>query len=149
VKDLLSAVKSQLQTDLTYVRESDVYVTEDERLIPEAVKFPAVALKDGEVFYSIVSQGASEQSELAVIVIAYAQLRKPEAAVMGDDSTGQKGVLEIVADSKATLKNNLLSGQADEVWLVSETASELLADESTAIQMKSITLRYVRYGTYS
>jgi len=147
MKDLLSAVKSQLQTDLTYVRESDVYVTEDERLIPEAVKFPAVALKDGEIFYSSVSQGASEQSELAVKVIAYVQLRKPEAAVMGA-ATGQKGVLEIIADIKSALRDDLLSGQADEVWLVSETASELLADESLAIQMKSITLRYVRYGTY-
>ena len=68
---------------------------------------------------------------------------------MGDTATGKKGVLDIIADIKASLRNNLLSGQANDVWLVSETPSELLADEETAIQMKKIILRYERYGTYS
>jgi len=131
------------------VRDADVFVTEDERLIPEAVKFPAVGLKDGDITYDYVTQGASAQAELTVTAIAYAQLHKPEAAIMGDAGTGKKGVLEIIKDIAASLAGNLLSGQANEVWLVSETASELLADENLAIQMKSVTLRYVRYGTYS
>jgi len=148
MKDLLTVIKSQLQEDLTYIRNSDIYVTEDERLIPEAVKFPAVGLKDGTIDYSIETQGANEAGDLAVKIIAYVQLQKPEAAIMGDTATGKKGVLDIIADVKASLRDNKLSGQANEVWLVSETESELLADEETAIQMKSLIMRYVRYGTY-
>jgi len=149
MKALLTAIKSQLQEDLTYIRDSDIYVTEDERLIPEAVKFPAVGLKDGAIDYSVDTQGANEAGDLAVKIIAYVQLQKPEAAVMGDTATGKKGVLDIIADTKDSLRDNKLSGQANEVWLVSETESELLADEETAIQMKTLTVRYVRYGTYS
>ena len=149
MKALLTATKTELQTDLTYVRNADIFVTEDERLIPSQVKFPAVGLKDGEITYSVEYQGASESAELFVKAIAYQELRKPEASIMGDTTTSQKGVLDIIADIKGSLKDNLLSGQANEVWLMSETESELLADENTAIQMKTITLRYVRYGTYS
>ena len=147
MKELLTAIKSQLQTDLTYIRNSDIYVTEDERLIPEAVKFPAVGLKDGTIEYSVETQGADETSDLIVKIIAYVQLQKPEAAIMGDPATGKKGVLDIIADAKVSLRDNKLSGQADEVWLMSETESELLADEETAIQMKTLTMRYVRYGS--
>ena len=149
MKALLTAIKSELRTDLTYIRDADVFITEDERLIPEAVKFPAAGLKDGDIVYDYVIQGASAQAELTVMAIAYAQLHKPEAAIMGDESTGKKGVLDIIADIVTALKNNLLSGQANEIWLVSEAASELLADETLAIQMKTVTLRYVRYGKYS
>jgi len=149
MKSLLTAIKSQLYADLTYVRSSDIYVTEDERLIPEAVKFPAVALKDGAIDYSVDTQGANEAGELAVKIVAYVQLQKPEAAIMGDTATGKKGVLDIIADVKDSLRDNTLSGQADEVWLISETESELLANEETAIQMKTLTVRYVRHGTYS
>lgn len=147
MKALLTGIKSQLQTDLAYVRSSDIFVTEDERLIPDSVKFPAVGLKDGAIDYEVRTQGAAESSELYVKLIAYVQLEKPEASIMGDTSTGKKGVLEIIADMKASLRGNLLSGQADEVWLESETESELLADEEIAIQMKILTVRYVRYGT--
>ena len=149
MKALLTAIKSELQTDLTYVRDSDVFITEDDRLIPEQVKFPAVGLKDGAITYSIDSQGASETAEIFVKAIVYQELRKPEASIMGDATASQKGVLDIIADIKASLKDNFLSGQANEVWLVSETESELLADERTAIQMKTLTMRYVRYGGYS
>jgi len=149
VKALLSAIKTQLKADLTYIRDSDVFITEDERVIPEATKFPAVGLKDGEINYDVEYQGAGESSELLVKHIAYVQLEKPEASVMGDTSTEKKGVLDIVADIKDSLRENKLSGQADEVWLVSESESELLADEELAIQMKMLILRYVRHGTYS
>ena len=40
MKDLITAAKARLQTTLTYVRDSDIFVTEDDRLIPSAVRFP-------------------------------------------------------------------------------------------------------------
>jgi hypothetical protein len=144
MKDLLNAIKTQLQTDLTYVRDSDIYITEDLRLVPDSVSFPAVGLKDGAIFYAIETQN-QEEDTLEVIIAAYVELRKPEASIMGDVATDKKGVLDIIADVIAALSGETLSGQADVAVPVSETPSELLADEDTAIQMKTITMRYSRY----
>ena len=144
MKALLSAIKAQLQTDLTYVRDSDIYITEDERLVPSSIRFPAVAIKDGAVNYSVATQ-SQETGELNIKIIAYVQLQKPEASIMGDASTSKKGVLDMIADVITSLKYNTLSGQADSAFPVSETESELLADEETAIQMKTVTMRYMRY----
>ena len=144
MKNLLNAIKTQLQTDLTYVRDSDIYITEDERLVPSSIRFPAVAIKDGAVNYSVATQ-SQDTDELFVKIIAYVQLQKPEASIMGDTSTSKKGVLEIISNIITSLKNNRLSGQADSAFPTSETESSLLADEETAIQMKTVTMRYMRY----
>ena len=145
MKALLTAIKSQLQTDLTYIRNSDIYVTEDERLIPEAVKFPAVGLKDGRVDYEILGRAEDLEATLYVVIIAYVRLHKAESAIMGDTATGKKGVLDIISDIKTALRFNLFSGDVQEADPISEAESELLADETTAIQMKSLTMRYKRY----
>ncbi|MBW2673868.1 MAG: hypothetical protein JRD89_10715 [Deltaproteobacteria bacterium] len=144
MKNLLNAIKAELQTDLTYVRDGDIYVTEDLRLVPDAVRFPAVGLKDGAISYAIETQN-QEEDTLDVDIVAYVELRKPETSIMGDSSAGKKGVLDIITDVVTSLKGNTLSGQADVAVPVSETPSELLADENTAIQMKTITMRYSRY----
>ena len=144
MKTLLSAIKSQLQTDLTYVRDADIFVTEDERLIPSHVKFPAVGIKDGMVGYTRATKDQEDQ-ELQVKVIAYQELRKPEASIMGDTATSKKGVLDMASDVISSLKNNLLSGEVDSAFPIGESESELLADEETAIQMKSVTMQYFRY----
>jgi len=145
MKALLTAIKTQLKTDLTYVRDSDIFVTEDERVIPDTVKFPAVGLKDGDIEYGVLGRDEDQQSKAYVKIIAYVELEKPEASVMGDTSTGQKGVLDIIADCITSLKFNKLSGIVNRAVPVSESESELLADEETAIQMKSVTMLYERY----
>ena len=143
MKALIKAIKTQLQTSLTTIRNSDIFVTEDERLIPSSVKFPAAGIKDGPIAYEMHTN-IQEKHELDVKIIIYVQLHKPEASIMGDTSTTQLGVLDLTATVYTALKNNFLSGQADIAWPVSETESELLADDDTAIQMKIITMRYTR-----
>jgi len=144
MKALLTAIKTQLKTDLTYVRDSDIYVTEDERMIPEAVKFPAVGIKDGAISYKQATKSQEDQ-ELQVKIITYQELRKPEASIMGDTATSKKGVLDIIDGVITALKNNLLSGIVDSAFPIAESESELLADEETAIVMKSVTMQYFRY----
>ena len=82
MKALLTAIKTQLKTSLTYVRDSDIFVSEDERMISDAVKFPAVGLKDGTITYTRATKSQEDQ-ELQVKIIAYQELRKPEASIMG------------------------------------------------------------------
>lgn len=144
MKALLNAIKAQLQTDLTYIRDSDIFITEDELAIPQSVCFPAVGIKDGAITYVVETQD-QDLDTLFVKVIPYVQLQKPEASIMGDSSTGKKGVLDITADAIASLKNNKLSGQVDVALPVSEAESEILTDEEDAIQMKILTMRYERH----
>ena len=144
MKALLTAIKAQLQKDLTYIRDRDIFVIEHETLLPEAVKFPAVGLKDGAITYNRRTK-SQEDDQLHIKIIGYTQLDKPEAAIMGDAATGKKGALDLIADIKDSLKNNTLSGLADSAWPVSESESELLIDEKTATQMKSLTMQYMRY----
>lgn len=139
MKSLLTAIKTQLQTDLAYVRDSDVFVTEDEHLIPASVKFPAVALKDGGIVNTWQTNLSCEQ-ELGVRITAYAQILKPEESVMGT-----RGVLAVEKDIVDSLINNKL-GISSIYWALptAEEASELLGDEEEMIQRKTVVFLYKR-----
>ena len=145
MKALLTAIKSQLRTDLDYVRNSDVFVTEDDNLIPSAVKFPAVGLKDGPV-QRIEMMGGMMEYRMTVKIIALVQLTKPEAAIMGDTSTGKKGILDLETDIHESLDENLLSitGMTSAVALANQGESEVFGDETEVIQRKIITYQYVK-----
>ena len=146
MKALLTAIKTQLKTSLTYVRDSDIYVTEDERMLPDAMKFPAVGIKDGSVAYTRATKSQEDQ-ELQVKIIVYQELQKPEASIMSDTSTSQKGVLDIIGDVITALKNNLFSGEVDSAFPIAESESEFIGDDEIKryFQMKSVTMQYFRY----
>jgi len=145
MKELLGAIKSQLQTDLTYVRDSDIFVTEDENMIPNAVKFPAVGIKDGPVQRIEMIDGMMEYC-MTVKIVALTQLTKPEAAIMGDTSTSQKGILDLEADIHTSLDENLLfiTGMISAVALANQPESEVFGDETEVIQRKIIGYEYVK-----
>ena len=147
MKDLLTAIKSRLQADLTYIRNSDIYVTEDERMLRDAMKSPAIGIKDGAVEYEVLGRDEDQQSKLYVKIIAYVDLQKPGAAIMGDTSAGKKGVLDIIIDCITSLKFNKLGGIVNRAVPVAESESEFIGDEEAkiAIQMKSVTMLYERY----
>ena len=145
MKELLTAIKTQLQADLTYARDSDVFVTEDENLIPAQAKFPAVGLKDGPVTHRELAGGMIEL-KMVVKVIVYVQLSKPEAAMMGDAATGQKGVLDMEADVHTSLDENLfgITGMQAAVRTPVSPESELFGDENEAVQRKALTYEYTK-----
>jgi hypothetical protein len=148
MKDLLTKIKAQLQTDLTYVRDKDFFITEDENLIPNAVKFPAVGLKDGPVV-RVENIGGMMEYTLIVKIIAYVQLQKPGAAIMGDASTSDKGILDLETDIHKSLDENLLSitGMTEAVALPNQLESELFGDETEAVVRKIISYQYIKETT--
>lgn len=145
MKELLTAIKAQLQTDLTYVRDKDVFVTEDENLMPNSVKFPAAGLKDGPVVRVELTSGMMEYT-MTVKIIAYTQLQKPEAAIMGDAATGDKGILEVEKDIHKSLDENLLSitGMQSATALPNQPESGLFGDEMEVVSRKIISYQYVK-----
>ncbi|MDO9069324.1 MAG: hypothetical protein Q7W05_12805 [Deltaproteobacteria bacterium] len=142
MKDLLAAIKAALQEGLPAIKNRDIYITEDIRLIRSTGGYPAIGIKDGNTNITTLASD-QEELEMTVTLAAYVQLFKPEAGIMGDNS--QKGVLEVAKDIKALLKNNNLGGLVESALPVSIGASELLSTETLAITMVTVTMRYTRY----
>lgn len=139
MKELLNAIRTQLRTDLTYVRNRDVYVTEDEILIPDYVKFPAVALKDGTTARKLADKSEIDE-DLRVRISSYSQIFKPEESVMGS-----KGVLQMTADIINSLdENNLSLAGMYHAFAISVEASETFGDEQEMIQKKTVVFQYQR-----
>jgi len=148
MKELLTAIQTQLRTDLTYIRDSDIYIAPHENYIPGQVRFPAVGIKDGPVIRGELSRGVILEIERAVTLVVYVKLAKPEAAVMGDAVASKKGVLDIVSDIHSSLHDNTLSlSNTSLVFSPSEEPSELFGDESEYIQKKIVTYKYTREET--
>lgn len=140
MKALLTAIKTQLQTDLSNVRDSDIFITEDEHLIPEAVRFPAVALKDDGVKNELDTTSSIDQ-QLAVRISVYSQIMNPEESIMGTE-----GVLQVEQDIVDSLQeNNLSLAGVSDAFPASQEASETFGDEEEMIQKKTVVFRYKRY----
>ena len=144
MKELLNAIKAELQTDLTYVRERDIFITEDENIIPKNVRFPCVGIKDGEIARTELTGGMWEVT-LNVTLAVFVQLAKDEAGIMGDTSTGKKGVLDITDDIHASLDENTLSITGmSHAFSPSELGSEYFGDEKSAVQRKISRYQYIK-----
>lgn len=141
MKELLTNAKTKLRT-LAWVKDRDVFVTEDIRMVRNFGDYPAIGLKDGG---SVPKVETSDQTEwsLTVTAVCYVKLHKPEAAIMGDASTGEPGLLDMADDVIAALYNTF-GGTYDTVTPVSIGESEALLDENQIIQMLPVTLRYTR-----
>lgn len=142
MKALLAAIKPALQEGLPAIKNRDIYITEDIRLIRSTGGYPAIGIKDGFTNFTTLASD-QEELEMTVTLAAYVQLFKPEAGIMGDNS--QKGVLEVAKDIKDLLKNNDLGGLVESALPVSIGASELLTDGNLVIMMAPVTMKYTRY----
>ena len=144
MQTLLSAIKTALLEALDDLRSQDIYITPSLELIPNGVRPPAVALKDGPIARTEKVCGLWEVN-LTVQVAVFARILQPEASIMGDTATEQKGVLELAADVHAALDQNLLSisGMLD-AFSPSESESETVGDESEMFQRKVITYQYLK-----
>jgi hypothetical protein len=146
VKQLLKAVKKQLQIDLGYIRPGDVFIAPHEDFIPADAKFPCIGIKDGGITRTENMDSCMEYA-MDVILIPWAAIVKPEASIIGNESTGVKGILDISDDIHASLDENLLDIDGMiEAFSPSETGSEMLNMENRVLQKKQITYRYVKQG---
>ena len=142
MKPLLAAIESALQGGISYMRDSDIYVTDDLYRLPGGVKFPAAAVKDGIVAVE-ERAGGMWVLTMNVSVAVFVRSHKEAEAVMGNADTGAKGILDCEADVIGTLSENLLDleGVVLARWAGSEE-SEKFEDEQEAIQMKVIKFTY-------
>ena len=81
MKSLLAAIKLELQNaaTLSFVRDSDIFITEHENFLLPSIRFPAIAIKDGPIVYKVATK-SQENDTLLVKIIMYVQLQKPGPA---------------------------------------------------------------------
>ncbi len=141
-KALLTAIETALQSGISYMRDSDIYIADDLYRIPQGVKFPACAIKDGIV--SVVeTPGGMWVLTINISIAIFVRTYKATEAVMGNADTEAKGVLDCEADVIDTLSENMLdlAGVVLARWTGS-AESEKFEDETEAIQMKIINFQY-------
>ena len=144
MKSEILASKTALQEtpDLSYIKDRDIYVTEDLRLIRNSGGYPAIGIKDGGISFPTAA-GSQDDENFSITFAVYVQLFKQEAGVMGD--THNKGVLEVAEDLIATLKDNDLGELVDTALPSSQGGSEILSDGHLAILMVPVTMQYSRF----
>ena len=143
MKQLLTDCKKALRDTLAYIRNSDVYVTEDIRLVRNAGAYPAIGIKDGGIRYGAEASDQGDET-YSVTFAAYVNLTRQEAGIMG--AAGQTGVLDFASDIIACIQDEDFSGRFDAVLVVSHGESEVIGDESRALNMLPIKFEFVIYS---
>jgi hypothetical protein len=128
MKQLLTAIKTELTNGLPGIRPGDVFITNSLELIPNDVRPPAVGIRTDR--HPQRKASGMWQVALTVRIAVFALVPKPEASVMGDAATGLKGVLELAAAVHTLLDQNLLgiSGMQS-AFSPAEGESEPVGDE--------------------
>ena len=143
MKAILSAVKSRLRSEISYARNDDVYITEDERMVRTQGDYPAIGIKDSTITY--LTEDKIFTSTFLVSITGYIRLYKPESGIMGDDSTGNKGILDLLSDIKTALHDYLLEYDVHLAIPLSQSPSTLLGNENIALIHKTLTMKYKRF----
>lgn len=143
---LLAAIKKQLQDDddLSYIRDSDIYITPDTLYIPAGKALPCIGIKDGDITREELISDVW-QVKLSVSISVYVEILRDEATIIGDEATEKKGILQIVSDINTSLDQNLLDITGMQAAVSpSETASGVFEKDNRLLSMKTINFEYVQ-----
>ncbi len=145
MKELLKAIKIRLQADtnLSYVRDSDIFITSDENLIPPATMFPAIAVKDGSIKNKQrLTRNYLQDAEVRITV--YQRIFKPEDSIMGTH-----GVLSMAGDVTASLVDQKLNlAGVQNVFPIAEDPSQTIKDKEGMVQKKTLIFSYIRHRNW-
>ncbi|MBM9605967.1 hypothetical protein [Desulfopila inferna] len=144
MKQLIESTRATIRTGIGYIKDRDVFVTEDLRLIRNSGSYPAIGIKDGGINFAFESGDQGDES-LQLSFSLQVKLAKSEASIMGDDSTGSIGVLDMAKDVIALLVDTLPAG-IDLALPVSVGESEILSTDNLDIVMLPVVMKFERYS---
>jgi len=144
MKSLIIATRTSLRAGIAYVKDRDVFVTEDLRLVRNMGTYPAIGIKDGGITFG-AEAGTQDDESLQLSFSLQVKLEKQEAAIMGDTSTSSVGVLDMAADLIALLRDKPPAG-FDLALPVSIGESEILDTDKLQIVMLPVTMKFERYS---
>lgn len=144
MKTIITNARTRLRSRISYVKDANVFVSENEIMLPDSVTFPAIGIKDGGVKH-VTDYQDGEKIEMRLNVTAYVQNHKSEENIMA-----AHGVLSVVDDIITALNNNTLDISGVYLAVVeSETESKtLFNDRAEMVQMKTVTFRYEKLQDY-
>ena len=163
VQDLLEKVKAALEADSVTGEVLNVVILVDEDLLPSSQEFPIIGLTDeGSGIEYGAGDSRDEVMEIGVTVFQEMALPEVEApGLMGypveNATIEEKGALELLADIRAVLDGQALTGYR-QGQVTGSTAAELMpvdavVDEATGeieavrcwVVRKKETYRYTKY----
>jgi len=145
MKELLKAAKTEIKASVSSVRDDAVYITPAVNFLPSGVKTPCIGIKDGKVIRKELTGGVIEKT-LQVTYVATVSLSKKEASIIGDESSDQPGVLDVIGDIEENMTGKLLSITGMQLARpIAESESLLFIDtKGNELQQKTITFEYVK-----
>jgi len=143
MKTLLKNCKHLLRTEINDIRSTDIYITEDIRLIRKNGSYPAIGIKDGGIDFAAQATDQDDDS-LQVTIVAYVSLQRQEAMIIG--TSRYKGVLEIAEEIITALTDQHFNDQYDSALPLSQGQSEIITDGTTAILMVPVVMQFTRLG---
>jgi hypothetical protein len=146
MKALLQAIQTQLKndTDLSYISDTNIFITPDEDIIPIDLIFPALGLKDGPI-NRIVHTNLKWEVHYTVYIIVLQTLSSGETPIVGQTDPKIYGVLDIADDIHDSLNENLLSiSGMEQAFSPHELESQTIGYKDVVIQRKRITYEYIK-----
>ena len=142
MKSLLTAVQAALKAGLTDVRESDVFIAPFELYLPEAVKSPAIGIKDHGTRRRELVGGMVEVSR-SIMVVPWVQVVSAENAILGSWASGQPGILDLSEAIQTLLDENLLGlTGCMEAFGESDSATEMTFTQTAPWQRQELVYTY-------
>lgn len=144
MKTLILAMQTALRnaSNLSYIADSNIFITADENLLPITADFPAIGLKDGSVNI-LIEDGVAWERTLAVDIIIYQLLKSDDISIVGQADPKIYGVLEISEDIHSVLYDNKFLIPAIEAALpAGESASMILGTDDLVLVARTLTYNY-------
>lgn len=151
--DLLLAVQARLQSQITYIRKGDIFITPDHLILPPGVVFPCIGIKDGVMEYIQETLPENDDRTFMVRIAAYQNLTGPLGELVVGKAGHDKfvGVVTLVESIAAALKDyrDIDGDGTDEMEVALPQASpesQLIETEKfPSIIMRTVDIKYTKY----
>lgn len=145
MKELLINIRTALResSELDYIRDDDIFISPHVDFYPKFVKFPCIGLKDGEITRKTGFSNSIQRDYIVYITLFENLMKNTETTIIGDDSTGRKGLLDIETDVHKVLDDNLFDGRFESAFCnASEDTRPIIETETDVKQEKVLIYKY-------
>lgn len=144
MKNLLKAIRNQLQQEVVAVRDSDVCIVPDLSYFPAGTKFPCILISDSNSSYKHKPSSAREGVHKVEIAIYTHNKGRGDAHLEGD-----KALLSISDVLRESLEENTLDlNEVVSAEIVSESGTTLYTVSTTEFYLKNAVVFEYEKETY-
>ncbi len=140
MKELLTDIRDLLQSEISYMRDGDIFISIATEFFPAHIRFPCIGVKDGNIERETAPGGMINKIFNVDISLFVNLPKKVAGALIGD--SGNKGILDIEDDVHSILDDQGFD-RFDLVFCRDSQRSKVLfVSESDIKLQKTLTYRY-------